>query len=172
MNPSSGPHMSHPFVALALASHHEHIILLIHFSFYHNTRTRTTIGKGRSTPRTPGTSSTSPRSPSRQAANSNDSGVKTCRVSEARAKHSSTYCTTSFASRFPPWSLGVGCGAGVVISKLFCSKGGDGAPHPFLDGVDGPFKRLPGRQSFSSRWSGLEGGCRLDNRNGLRRHQA
>ena len=37
-------------------------------SFYHDTRTRTTIGTTRSTPRTPITSSTSSGSPSRQAA--------------------------------------------------------------------------------------------------------
>ena len=57
-----------PFVALALAAYHEHIFFLMHSSFYHDTRTRTTIGTTRSTPRTRSTSSTSPRPPSWQAA--------------------------------------------------------------------------------------------------------
>ena len=33
-----------PFVALSLAVYHEHIFFLIHYSFYHDTRTRTAIG--------------------------------------------------------------------------------------------------------------------------------
>ena len=44
-----------PFVALSPAVYHEHIIFLIHSSFYHDTRTRSTIGTTRS-PRTPSTS--------------------------------------------------------------------------------------------------------------------
>ena len=56
----------------------------------------------------------SKNSQSTSGAIKNHSGVKTCRVAETLAKLSSTYCTTSFASRFPPWSLGVDCGAGVV----------------------------------------------------------
>ena len=43
-----------PFVALSPAVYHEHIIFLIRSSFYHDTRTRTTTGTTRSTPRTPG----------------------------------------------------------------------------------------------------------------------
>ena len=57
-----------PFVALSPAVYHERIIFFIHSSFYHDTRTRTTIGTTRSTPRTPSASWTSPGSPSRQAA--------------------------------------------------------------------------------------------------------
>ena len=38
------------------AVHHEHLTFLIHSSFHHDTRTRTTIGTTRSTPRTPSTS--------------------------------------------------------------------------------------------------------------------
>ena len=56
------------FVALSPAIYHEHIIFLIHSSFHHDTRTRTTIRTTRSTPRIPSTSWTSPGSPSRQAA--------------------------------------------------------------------------------------------------------
>ena len=56
-----------PFVAFALAVHHEHICFLIHSSIYNDTRTRTTIGTTRSTLRTPSTPSTSPRPPGRQA---------------------------------------------------------------------------------------------------------
>ena len=55
---SSVAHLS-PFVVVSPAVYyHEHIIFLIHSSFYHDTRTR----------RTPSTSRTSPSSPSRQAA--------------------------------------------------------------------------------------------------------
>ena len=49
------------------AFHHEHFISLIHSSFFHNTRTRSTIGTTRSTPTTPSASSTSPRNPGRKA---------------------------------------------------------------------------------------------------------
>ena len=45
---------------------HEHIFFLIHSSFYHDTGTRTTIRRTRSTPRTPSASSTSPRTPGRK----------------------------------------------------------------------------------------------------------
>ena len=47
--------------------HHEHIFFLIHPSFSNNTRTRTTSGTTRSTPRTPSASSTSPKTTSRKA---------------------------------------------------------------------------------------------------------
>ena len=57
-----------PFVALLLAVYHGHITFLVHCSFYHDTRTRSTIWTTRSPPRTPSSSCTSPRSPSRQAA--------------------------------------------------------------------------------------------------------
>ena len=67
-NLSSGVAHVSPFVVLSLASSHEHIIFLIHSSFYNDTRTRSTIGTTRSTPRTPSTSRTSPSSPSRQVA--------------------------------------------------------------------------------------------------------
>ena len=50
------------------AVHHEHLTFLIHSSFNHDTRTRSTTGTTRSTPRTPSTSCTSPSSPSGQAA--------------------------------------------------------------------------------------------------------
>ena len=46
---SSGPHMSHPLLLLSYLPHHEHIIFLIQSSFYHHTRTRTTIWTTRST---------------------------------------------------------------------------------------------------------------------------
>ena len=57
-----------PFVALSPAVYHEHIIFPIHSYFYHDTRTRSTIGTTGSSPRTPSTSWTSPGSPSRHAA--------------------------------------------------------------------------------------------------------
>ena len=56
-----------PFVPLSLAFHHEHIFFLIHSSFFHDTRTRTTIGTTRSIPRTPSAPSSSPRTPGRKA---------------------------------------------------------------------------------------------------------
>ena len=49
------------------AFHHEHFIFFIHSSFY-DTRTRSTIGTKRATPRTLSTSRTSPSSLSRQVA--------------------------------------------------------------------------------------------------------
>ena len=48
--------------------HYEHIIFLIHSSFYHNTTTLSRKGSTRSPPRTPSSSCTPPSSPSRQAA--------------------------------------------------------------------------------------------------------
>ena len=57
-----------PVVALSLAVHLEHTIFLIHSSFYHDTRTRSTTGATRTPPRTPSSSCASPSSPSRQAA--------------------------------------------------------------------------------------------------------
>ena len=63
---SSGvTHVSSMVVSPAI--HHKHLIFLIHSSFY-DTRTRSTIGTTRATPRTPSTSRTSPCSLSRQAA--------------------------------------------------------------------------------------------------------
>ena len=61
------------FVVLSPAAYHEHIIFLTHSSVYHHTRTRSTIGTTRSSPRTPRTSCTSPCSPSRQAARHQES---------------------------------------------------------------------------------------------------
>ena len=63
----SGPHMSHPLLLshlLRAASTSSSSFTL----FYHNTRTRSTIGTTRSTQRTPSTSSISPSIPGRQAA--------------------------------------------------------------------------------------------------------
>ena len=59
-NLSSGVARVSPFVVLVPALYHEYIIFLIHSSFYHEARTRSTIGTTRSTPRTPSTSCTSP----------------------------------------------------------------------------------------------------------------
>ena len=56
-----------PFVVLPPAVQHEQIFFLICSSSYHDTRTRTTIGTTRSTPRTPSASSTSPSKPCRKA---------------------------------------------------------------------------------------------------------
>ena len=61
-------HMSHPLLLSHLPFTWEHIIFLIHSSFYHDTRTRSTTGATRSPPRTPSSSCASPSSPSRQAA--------------------------------------------------------------------------------------------------------
>ena len=60
-------HDSSLLVVASTAVHHEHFLFLIHSSLYHDTRTRTTFGSTRSTPRTPSASSTSPGSPSRRA---------------------------------------------------------------------------------------------------------
>ena len=57
-----------PFVVLSPAVYNEHIIFIIHSSFYHDTRTRSTTGTTRATPGTPSTPCTSPSSLSRQAA--------------------------------------------------------------------------------------------------------
>ena len=65
---SSGVAHVSPVVALSLAVHLEHIIFLIHSSFYHDTRTRSTNGATRSPPRIPSSSCESPSSPSRHAA--------------------------------------------------------------------------------------------------------
>ena len=54
-------HDSSLLVVASPAVHHEHIFFLIHSFFYHNSRTRTTIGTTRSSPRTPSAWSTSPR---------------------------------------------------------------------------------------------------------------
>ena len=70
-----------PLVA-SPAVYHEHIIFLIHSSFYHHTRTRSTIGTTRATPRTPRTSF--PQSTS--CAIKNDCGVKTCTAAEKDAQ--------------------------------------------------------------------------------------
>ena len=61
-----------PFVVLPPAVYHEHITFFIHSysSFYHNTRTHSTLGTTRTTPRTPSTSRISPSFFSRQAASS------------------------------------------------------------------------------------------------------
>ena len=64
------------FVALSLAVHHEHIIFLIHSSFYHDTRTRTTTGTTRSTPRTQYIINLSKASQSTSGAIKNHSGPK------------------------------------------------------------------------------------------------
>ena len=62
-------HTFHPFVVLSLAVYHEHIIFLIHSSFYHDTRTR----------RTPKyITHISKLSQSTSCAIKNHSGVKTC----------------------------------------------------------------------------------------------
>ena len=69
------------------ASHHEHIIFLIHPSFHHDTWTRTTIGTTRSTPRnTQYIMIISMLSGSTSSAIKKNSGVKTCREAEARAR--------------------------------------------------------------------------------------
>ena len=69
-------HMSWSLVA-SPAVYHEHLIFLIHSSLY-DTRTRSTIGTTRTTPRT--------LSQSTSCAIKNHSGVKTCRVAETRAR--------------------------------------------------------------------------------------
>ena len=68
----------------SLAVHHKHFMCLTHSSFC-DTRTCSTIGTTRATPRTPSTSRTSPSSQSTSGAIKNHSGVKTCRVAETRA---------------------------------------------------------------------------------------
>ena len=79
-----------PFVALSPAVHHEHIFFLIHSSFYHDTRTRTTIGTTRSiySKNTQCIINLSKNDQSKSNAIKNRSGVKTSRVAETRATHS------------------------------------------------------------------------------------
>ena len=72
------------------AVHHEHIFFLTHPSFYHDTKTRTTIGTTRSTPRnTQCIINLCKHARSKSIAITNHSGVKTSRVTEPRAKLSS-----------------------------------------------------------------------------------
>ena len=70
------------FLVVSLAFHHEHFTFLIHSSSY-DTRTRSTIGTTRTTPRTPSTSRTFSMLPQSTSCDiKNHSGVKTCRVAE------------------------------------------------------------------------------------------
>ena len=78
-----------PFVALPPAVHHEHIFFVIHSSFHHDIRTRTTIWTTRCTSRnTQYIIHLSKTSQSTSGAIKNHSGVKTRRVAETLAKHS------------------------------------------------------------------------------------
>ena len=80
-------HRCAPEKNLSSAVHHEHIIFLIHFSFYHHTSTRITIGTTRPTPRTHSASSTfSQNDQSKSNAIKNHSVVKINRVSQ-HAQH-------------------------------------------------------------------------------------
>ena len=83
---SAVAHVS-PFVVLSSLAYHEHIIFLIHSSFYHSSRTRSTIGTTRTTRRTTQyIMHISKLSQSTSCAIKNHSGVKTCRVAETCAR--------------------------------------------------------------------------------------